>query len=297
MSLPSILYTLAKNLASLIVHYQYCKARLFESILYRSQRLEELVPPFLSCGGPPELDNGVVSPSYVRAVIALVACCHSILQTVISTEDVLLRSCPTITFARSLYALKVLSTLRQALCNPEQSICRIIDDESLRFGTFTGALIDKLKAASGKLKCRVPMMILQVALKIAGQSPDVPLAEHANHSSEAGYGDDPSRFISNAMRASRTLQSTENRSNASSLHGPEQPSFVDSSNSTQELSKLPSSTPPSTPAVLTGSLDMQGYSDIALLSDFDAMFMPELSLGLHNMYDGSEWPQSPFAGD
>ena len=267
-SLASIFNLSAKTLDPLVLHFQYCKARLFESILYRSQHLEELVPTFLSRGSLPQLDNMAVNPSYVRAILGLVTCCHSILQTFISMEDILLRCCPTVTYARSLYALKVLFTLRQALRNPEHAVCRIIDDESLRISTFTGALIDELVAAGGELKCRVPMIILEVVLRITGQSAEAALVEHNNQCLRPDYDESPSLSGSKATRASKALHLMDSGLHGSDTNGSEQPSFAASGDLPEEVSEPPSSTWPPLPAIPMDSLDTQGYSDLAMLSDF-----------------------------
>ena len=159
----------AKIVASLQVHFHYCKAKLFESVLDVDHDPQELVPPFLATSASTKTANAVISQPYARALVGLVTSCHSILETIVSLDAQTLRACITTTFVKTLHALKVLVMLRRVQRYQGHSIHYVISADGLKIDEYVRVTCEKLKAAAGPSKCRIPSMILGVAEKIVAQ--------------------------------------------------------------------------------------------------------------------------------
>ncbi|KAI9677978.1 MAG: hypothetical protein M1822_008086 [Bathelium mastoideum] len=252
--------------ASLCVHFYYCKAKLFESALDADQALQELVPPFLGKQAKEDASAKAISPSYVKAILGLVSACHAILDTLISMEDRLLRGCPTPTYVRSLYALKVLTMLRRAQSNPSHAICRIVDADSLRAENYISSVCDKLDAAAGQVRRRVPFAILGVAKKIATQLTEEP-------SKGAVHRD------ANDMKESHSPTGTLGMMEPASevrrpIRGVPEDSMSPSISTVQPM-----------PLFHANGFGVDALPEMTFLSDFEEMAMPDM-VSTHDEQDG-----------
>ena len=239
------------------MHLHYCKSKLFESILNVDHDSEELVPPFLSSPGNQTTPNAAINPLFVRAILGLISACRSILDAVILMDDSVLRGCPTVTFVKTLHALKVLTMLKRAQSHPDHIGLHVVDEASLNIGSYTGSICEKLDAAAGSMKCRVPSMILGVARKIAAQAIGVEslrLEPHSNHDTRIDH-----------------LRPTDNRQQESLLMGSRVslPTSSEAFPQTFDVNAFETHNPP----------DMMG------LSDFEGMVMPDFGLEF-GIFDG-----------
>ncbi|KAI9711702.1 MAG: hypothetical protein M1820_001846 [Bogoriella megaspora] len=228
--------------------------------------LQELLPPFLSTHDQTKMPNAAVSPSYVRAVLGLISACRSILDTVIFLDDHLLRACPTTVFVRTLHAIKVLSLLKRARNHPNHAICCVIDEDSLKMNSYVSSLCEKLEAAAGQNRCRVPSMILGVAQKIATQIVESEKSTSMPRGAQEVEG-------ANAQLLDPGLRdSTVYALGASSIAMGGSPAPFNSFS-------VPTS------SSYADSFNMETPPDIMNLSDFETMVMPNFGTG-YNHYSG-----------
>ena len=243
------------------------------------QDYEGLVPPFLSNPNQTEASNPAISPSYVRALLGLISACHSILDSVIIVEDRVLRSCPTVTFVKTLHALKVLAILNKALNHPNHVIGRVIDVDSLKIDAYSQSLCRKLEAAASKMKCRVPSMILLVVQKIAAQAQNAD--NHGSGSSDIHEVERSPMLSAEITREELSFDDAGASPPLGMLREPTMP--VDFA-------------PSVAPSFDTGALDVQTFPDFTVLSDFEEMVMPDLYLGDENYSGFLGWERQTFDG-
>ena len=258
---------LTNSTASLNVHYHYNKAKLFEVMLHVEQESEELIPPFLPTHDPVKVSDSFIEPFYMDAVIGLISSCHAVLETVISMDENLLRGCPTVTFVKTLYAIKVLSMLQKARDQPEHAIRYVVDQDRLNLNGYIHSLCGKLKAAAQPMKSRVPSMILHVAEKIAAHITETRTNQSEIRDASLVQGD-------NSTLCDHTFEIT----------GP-----LSGQNGAGETTTDPVST-----TLPTQSFNANGFlhhmpSDTAALSDFEDMIMPDFFLQFDNYSNSLGW--------
>ena len=165
---------------SLKVELLYDKAKLHELVILAFQDIEEFVPPYLP---PPSSTSAIpnkstVNPPYIRAVLSLVESCQQLVSVVAGATSGELRSCPTITFVRCLYTIKILTLLARALLDPESPVSKVIDNDTLRLNHYSCILIRSLEAAAGEQRCKVPGMIAKVVQRISSGQEESQSALH-----------------------------------------------------------------------------------------------------------------------
>ena len=126
--------------------------------------MEELVPPYFSQRRQIELQHPIIDYASSRAILGLINACHAIMDNILTLDDSLLLCCPTFTFAKSLYALKVIFMLNSVKGNPYRPY--ITDGYNLKTESYADEFCEKLVAVAGSEGCRVPSMILYAAKKI-----------------------------------------------------------------------------------------------------------------------------------
>jgi hypothetical protein len=217
------------SIVSLAVQLQYNLAKLYEVVFFDLQSIEELEPPYLTPGSLSGSDRSktTVSPSDIRAVLSLVDACQGLLRAITHTEVSELKCCPTITFVRSLYAIKVLSILFRALKQAPNPISQIVDEETIRLPHYVGSLIGSLEAAGADGQCRIPLMIAKVAEKIADMDGSLPatMTTRISLSQKSSLGNDSSsRAQVNGMEATGLLGAEP----AAVTTGTDETSYLDS---------------------------------------------------------------------
>ena len=247
------------------MHLHYCKSKLFETILNVDHDSEELVPPFLSGPGHQTTPNTAINPLFVRAILGLISACRSILDAIILMEDSVLRGCPTVTFVKTLHALKVLTMLKRAQNNLDHVVLHVVDEASLNIGSYTGSICEKLDAAAGSMKCRVPSMILSVARKIAAQAIGAESLRLDSHNRDIRM--DPLRPSDNRQQEPMYMSS-----------GALLPTSSESYQPTFDVNAFETHIPP----------DMMG------LSDFEGMIMPDFGLEFGNFEGFAGWNGHSF---
>ena len=260
--------------ASLSVHFYYCKAKLCESVLDADQADQGLVPPFIPDAERKPTPDVVINSSYIKAVQEMVSACHCILITATSLPDHILRGCPTATIAKSVYALKALSTIKRAQGQPNHPVSRIVDGgtSATKMSTILNSFIGKLDAAAGTMRCRVPSMILGVVYRIGAHLTEIhnsPVTAYSTTGIESAQLEptEPSGLQQSTYEAANSLHAT-----------------------TGGYSFSFDSSPSTGPVLEADGFDMDTSFDMFALSDFEHIVMPEFSL----QYSG--YPDFPYVG-
>ena len=148
-----------------MVHFQYCKAKLFEIPMHLNHDFEGIVPPFLSM--PQRLPRmkqrtDLLSSAYVRAVGTFVTACHATMDAFLVIAPDVLQRCPTVTYMRALYAIKALLALHDALELPMHDLLGSLESRSFRIEEYIPLMETHLLAAASHQNCKIPSKILQI---------------------------------------------------------------------------------------------------------------------------------------
>lgn len=155
-----------------------------------------------------ESTQAALNATYVRAVLSLVADCHSILDATLETPVDILRCCPILTFFRIAYAFRALAMLRSRASDPNNSVSVIIDDESLKWEYYVKMTGVHMDAASANGIYLVPAMTLRIRDTFRKQYPSsvkepkpLPAQE-----SDAEFSLEPNSYCSSRQVPASTLQ-------------------------------------------------------------------------------------------
>ncbi|KAL8828575.1 MAG: hypothetical protein Q9191_002512 [Dirinaria sp. TL-2023a] len=251
---------------SLYVHLHYCKARLFENILFTDHNFEELTPPYVSKPDQTITRGGVSNPVYAKAVIDLILACHAILDGMILMEDDTLRGCPTFTYAKALYALRILSLIQATVSYPRHALSQFIDERNLRIENYFDQIRSKLRVTAGEMMCRVPSIISGVVENMVDQ---IRQLDNFRHQKIGSLGDDT---------AARQMRG----------HGLEVSSQATRATfprvAAGELGRAPYSLPAATLSNRVEPLELDALADMPAFPRFENLGLPVASQALNNQF-------------
>jgi hypothetical protein len=105
-------------------------------------------------------------PRYIRALLAFVEGCQSILQTFLHTPSETIRVLPMLTIFRAPYAFKALAMLKARMANPQDVINVLVDEQTLAWEFYSDGVSRVMEAASADGLYAYPTMALRIRKSI-----------------------------------------------------------------------------------------------------------------------------------
>ncbi|KAK5053342.1 hypothetical protein LTR84_002316 [Exophiala bonariae] len=166
---------------SLKIELKFCQSKLYELVVYLDQESQHLDLPQLGVATdhPLAAPQTPFTPTYIRTLLAFIGNCQSILDIILAADVHVVRTLPVLTMLRVPYAFKALAVLMKRMRNPDDSIGRIIDEDTLRWDHYASSVARQLEAASAMGLYAVPAAILKLR-DVAGPSPRSLRAEDGN---------------------------------------------------------------------------------------------------------------------
>ena len=161
-----------------MIHFQYCKARLFEIPLHLRHGFDALVPPFVSKS--PDTKHrlkGVIHSAKgenASEVQNFVGACHALLQIFLATSPKVLQKCPNVTFVRATYAVKALLMMEEVLVSLHDA--EPIDASQLQVRYALERVRDHITAVYQTHNWTIPPLSLRILDQIASLHPKAGLA-------------------------------------------------------------------------------------------------------------------------
>lgn len=150
-----------------MIHYLYCKVKVFEVPMHAYHDLSRLIAYPFRCNSEPqeqtgELPPSIMAPVYMRVAVPFMEACHSLLDAFASTPADVLGGCPTVPFVRAMYAISGLRLVaKKPLLDGDVGVQGRIED-------IQGRVDSVMVTAVGDQKRQIPSTVLDIWRRIGG---------------------------------------------------------------------------------------------------------------------------------